>query len=235
MARKKPAGPPFDTILFDCDSTLSAVEGIDELARWAGCHAEIAELTRAAMEGRLSLEDIYRRRLEMIRPDRQALNALGQLYCERLVPEAEFVITHLQCLGKTVHIISGGLWQAVYLVGCRLRVADENIHAVSVSLDSQGNYLGFAEDSPLTRSGGKAALCQQILAKTARTALVGDGITDLETAAAGVFIVGFGGVARREVMVRQADVFVEGPSLREVLPQILTNKEQALPWVDMRR
>ena len=25
--------PPFDLIFFDCDSTLSAIEGIDELAR----------------------------------------------------------------------------------------------------------------------------------------------------------------------------------------------------------
>ena len=58
--------PPFDTVVFDCDSTLSAVEGIDELA---GDHsAEVSELTRRAMDGEVPLDQVYGRRLEMIHP-----------------------------------------------------------------------------------------------------------------------------------------------------------------------
>jgi phosphoserine phosphatase len=40
-------------ILFDCDSTLSAIEGVDELARLRGpdCFAEIEAMTYAAMGG----------------------------------------------------------------------------------------------------------------------------------------------------------------------------------------
>ena len=37
-------GPPFAGVVFDCDSTLSTIEGIEELT--AG-HVEIAELTAA--------------------------------------------------------------------------------------------------------------------------------------------------------------------------------------------
>ena len=40
---------PFDRIFFDCDSTLSRVEGIDELAQRVGLIEAIAPLTRAAM------------------------------------------------------------------------------------------------------------------------------------------------------------------------------------------
>ncbi|MBT4147320.1 MAG: haloacid dehalogenase, partial [Gammaproteobacteria bacterium] len=46
----------FDIIFFDCDSTLSEIEGIDELAERAGCGAEMAALTNAAMNGEVSLE-----------------------------------------------------------------------------------------------------------------------------------------------------------------------------------
>ena len=41
--------PKFDAVCFDCDSTLSRIEGINELARRAGCEAEIASMTEAAM------------------------------------------------------------------------------------------------------------------------------------------------------------------------------------------
>jgi phosphoserine phosphatase len=38
----------FAAVCFDCDSTLSRIEGIDELARRAGLEQEIAPLTDAA-------------------------------------------------------------------------------------------------------------------------------------------------------------------------------------------
>ena len=40
--------PPYGTIVFDCDSTLSSIEGIDELA--SAEPEAVAELTRLAME-----------------------------------------------------------------------------------------------------------------------------------------------------------------------------------------
>ena len=50
-------------ILFDCDSTLSTIEGIDVLAEQAGVVDQVVPLTTAAMDGRLKLEDAYAARL----------------------------------------------------------------------------------------------------------------------------------------------------------------------------
>ena len=48
------SAPPYGTIAFDCDSTLSAIEGIDELAAIAGVTRESVErLTAQAMAGEL--------------------------------------------------------------------------------------------------------------------------------------------------------------------------------------
>ncbi len=44
-------------ILFDCDSTLSTIEGIDVLAERAGVVDQVVPLTNAAMDGRLRLEE----------------------------------------------------------------------------------------------------------------------------------------------------------------------------------
>ena len=52
--------PPSNLVIFDCDSTLSAVEGIDELARLTSSEenmaVNIASLTKRAMEGEIPLE-----------------------------------------------------------------------------------------------------------------------------------------------------------------------------------
>ena len=46
-----------DEIFFDCDSTLSSIEGIDELARLRGVEERIVTLTNAAMDGKNSDEE----------------------------------------------------------------------------------------------------------------------------------------------------------------------------------
>ena len=44
-----PVWPIINNIIFDCDSTLSSIEGIDELARMSGHEHDIALLTKRAM------------------------------------------------------------------------------------------------------------------------------------------------------------------------------------------
>ena len=68
---------PFQLVIFDCDSTLSAIEGVDELASLHGVGDEVRRLTADAMQGLLRLEDVYGRRLDLIRPNAQSLQWLG--------------------------------------------------------------------------------------------------------------------------------------------------------------
>ena len=67
--------PPYDAVVFDCDSTLSELEGIDELA--GGRSAEVSELTARAMAGELPMEAVYGRRLELLRPTRTELEQVA--------------------------------------------------------------------------------------------------------------------------------------------------------------
>ncbi len=220
-------GPPFELVFFDCDSTLSTVEGIDALAERKGVQDVVAPLTRAAMEGRLALDEVYGARLERIRPSRDDIHWLGARYIERMVPGARRCIDVLQRLGKEVHIISGGIQQAVEVLATALDVPAAHVHAVPVLLDTQGQYCAFDSASPLCRSGGKREVCRRLLSKRGPAALVGDGITDLEPADLGIYIVGFGGVARREAVRAQADTFVDSPSLLDTLSSLLSPEEHA--------
>ena len=208
----------FDVIFFDCDSTLSTIEGIDELAIRAGVADELVPLTNAAMEGKMPLEEIYQRRLDLIKPDRAALDWVSQRYLDQMVEGAIEVVSELIKQGREVHIISGGLRQAVLSVGKLLGIPDDQVHAVDVIFDEKDNYSSFDQKSPLARAGGKAEVCRKVIAQNNKSAaLIGDGITDLEAAEAGVYVIGFGGVARRDAVVQGASAYVDGPALTQVL------------------
>ena len=218
--------PRFRTVLLDCDSTLSAIEGIDELA--VHCREEVAQLTDAAMRGVIPLEDVYGRRLQLVRPTRAALDALGREYVARLVPDARETVAALHAAGVDVRIISGGLLPAVLAVAAALDVPANRVAAVDVSFHADGSYAGFDASSPLTTGGGKRLAIERW--NIARPAMmVGDGSTDAEARPVVDLFVAFAGVVERAAVVAVADVVVRANSLAPLLPLLLDAGELVQP------
>lgn len=215
----------FGAICFDCDSTLTRIEGIDELAQRAGVVAEIAPLTAAAMDGTLALDDVYAKRLEIVRPNRDALAWLGARYVEEMVDGARETIAALQAIGKPTFLVSGGFLQPVTTLARAIGIDASNVRAVEIYLDGSGRYAGFDASSPLTRSDGKAEVCRAVAEHHGAVAIVGDGVTDLAARAVGAYVVGFGGVARRRVMAEGADCFVAEAPLTRTLDVLLSSTE----------
>lgn len=205
----------YASVLFDCDSTLSAIEGIDELAR--EFRPLIEPLTEAAMRGEIPLESIYGERLAIIRPSRAELERVGRLYVERLVPGARETVAALMAVGVDVRILSGGLRPAVLHVSRALGVPDERTYAVDITFDAAGDFAGFDDTSPLARQGGKPALIASWNDLARPSMLVGDGATDLETKGVVDSFLAFAGVVERAPVVEAADLVVRAPSLLPVL------------------
>jgi phosphoserine phosphatase len=217
------APPPYDAVVFDCDSTLCALEGIEELA---GDHPEVARLTRAAMEGRAPLEQVYGRRLELVRPTRADVERIGVRYRETLLPNAARLCAALVALGKRVAIVSGGLLPAVRSLALALGLPPSSAHAVDVFFDAQGRYAGFDAGSPLARAGGKRVLLARLRSPGERLALVGDGATDLEAAPEADRFVAFAGVERRAGVLAAARVACLDPDFRALVPLLLAEPER---------
>lgn len=211
----------FDIICFDCDSTLSKIEGIDELARREGLGAEMARLTNAAMNGEVKLEAVYGQRLSAIRPNKQSIDWLAEAYITERVDGVEEVFAELLALGKSVHIVSGGLRQAILPLARYLGLPETQVHAVDVYFNKDGSYQDFDENSPLARNGGKAEICRQLLKPNSKLVMVGDGNTDMEAKQAGAYVVGFGGVVDRAIVRELADVYCPEPNLKAVLTHVL--------------
>lgn len=210
--------PPARLICFDCDATLSGIEGVDELARLRGpaVLAEIEAMTTAAMDGRIPLEQVFGRRLEIIRPGRAEAEAVGRLYLERIEPTARATVAALKAAGWTPVIVSAGYTQAIAPLAEHLGIG--RIEAVRLDFDAAGNFAGYDAAHPATRRGGKPEIVRALRRELqpARTVAVGDGVSDLETKPVVDLFVGFGRYAERPKVREGAHHFIR--QLSELLP-----------------
>ncbi len=223
----------FDLIFFDCDSTLSTIEGIDELAKLKGKEQRVGLLTQKAMDGDLDLEEVYGKRLQAIRPTRGQLKAVEERYWETIVPDVPEVLAALWFLKKEVFIISGGLAEPVRGFGMRLGVPSENIRAVELEYNQLAGdwwryyepktrhgqtYLDY-DEGPLTVTSGKPDIIRELATgKAGRRMMIGDGSSDLATRDVVDLFVGFGGVEKREKVLQHAPTFIHSASIAPVLP-----------------
>lgn len=241
MSRQDGAG--FELIFFDCDSTLSSIEGIDELARNKDRLAEVKKMTDAAMEGEVHLQNIYDARLDLLRPTRAEIRELEYRYRQAVTPGAVEVIRALLWAGKELFIVSGGLLAAVQPFGQWLGIPRQNIRAVDVRYNVlSGEWWDYQRDrwgerpdveymdpdrSPLIETHGKIAVIRDLRRLfRGRAMLVGDGVSDLVARPAVELMVGFGGVVRRERVAAESDVFIKANNLAPVLPLALSVQER---------
>jgi HAD superfamily phosphoserine phosphatase-like hydrolase len=199
----------FRSVVFDVDSTLSAIEGIDWLAalRSPAVAAEVASLTEQAMAGSLPIDQLYGRRLDLVRPTQKELALLGVAYREAVVPGARETVVRFRKEGIAMAIVSGGIREAILPFAKWLGFGGADLHAVSVRHDLAGEYAGWEETSPLATSTGKGVVVKR-LALAAPVLGVGDGNTDLAVKEGGATFAAFTGVVRREGVVLQADHIV---------------------------
>lgn len=209
--------PLYDAVCFDFDSTLTQLEGIDELAKRAGVEATIAPLTVAAMEGSIPLDRVYGKRLEIVRPGRDDVDWLAQRYIDAIVPGVDETLAALRQAGVSVHIVSGGLRAAILPFAARCAIPDANVHAVDMTFRADASFGDFDRASPLTLPNGKAVVCSTLRKSYPRLALVGDGITDVAARNGGAIVIGFGGVVERAAVRAGANHFVLGSNLTGVL------------------
>ncbi|MBX3751511.1 MAG: HAD-IB family phosphatase [Opitutaceae bacterium] len=207
-------------IIFDCDSTLSAIEGIDELARvhGPGVFRQVEAMTHDAMEGRIPVESVFGRRLDIIRPTRADAAAIGERYIATVEPTARATVATLTERGWTPVIVSGGFRPCIRPLAQYLGIG--RVEAVDLHFDAAGNYTGYDRDFPTTRSGGKPEIVARLKAALApvKVVAVGDGVSDLEMKPEVDLFAGFGGYVARPAVQAQAHCFLR--NLSEILPYL---------------
>jgi len=196
----------YASIVFDMDSTLSGIEGVDWLAACRGpeAAADVSRLTARAMAGEIALDAVYGARLAMIRPTALDLAALARAYTANVAPGARVALERLRRADVALTIVSGGIREAIAPCTAMLGFSDRDIHAVPVYLDADGGYAGFDTSSPLATQHGKCDVVRA-LALPRPVMAVGDGATDAALRPVVDAFAAYTGFVRRAAVVSAAD------------------------------
>jgi phosphoserine phosphatase len=216
---------PIETFFFDCDGTLSLIEGINVLATMNGVAEKVHQITERCMaKTGMTLND-YRQRLAYVQPTIKQVDELSDLYKLNLAPGAYELIWLLHHLNKKIYIISAGIKKSVDQFAQNLGIPSSNVLAVEVHFDEQGKYQGFDEQSNMTQGNGKAIEITSVLKPNERALLVGDGITDWEAREKVTRFIGFAGINPKEWVKNHSDFYIKNSSFYPIIPLGLTPGE----------
>lgn len=215
MTQKK-----YDAIVFDCDGTLSAVEGIVELAKWNQVAHKVSELTEQAMGVSGMTPALYQQRLAMARPTRSQCVALAQAYYDQRTPGLDELLENCKHSNIAVFVVSAGVNPAVHLFAKRLGVDSSRVYAVDLRFDQDGRFVDFDRHSPMTMAGGKRQVVTKIKQKYPRVLYVGDGKNDLDVYDDVTQFVGYGGAYYRPMMASACSLYLTEASFLPIVPML---------------
>lgn len=219
---------PSDAVIFDCDGTLSTIEGIDFLAEKNGVGEKVQILTQEAMTQTGINPDVYQKRLELTQPTQMQVCALGAEYISHCVTDVFAIIQIFKRLNKSVYILSAGLLPAVAIFGEYLQIPRSHIFAVDVQFDSAGSYQDFDRTSPLINNVGKRVIVSELKKQHSQIVYVGDGMNDYSVFDIVPRFVGYGGAYYRENIAKLCQYYIANASMAPLLPLSLTQNEYPL-------
>jgi phosphoserine phosphatase len=165
-------------LIADMDSTIVAVETLDELADFAGIKDQIAAITRRAMNGELDFKDALRERVGMLKG--LGVDALEKNWERiRLTPGARELVATMRAHDAVTALVSGGFTFFTSRVAAELGF---DLHHANTLLDD-GTTLTGAVGEPIldrdTKVSTLRALAEQRGIPLVATLAVGDGANDL--------------------------------------------------------
>lgn len=179
----------FRLIAFDMDSTLIAIECVDEIADVAGKKAEVAAITEAAMRGEIAdYKESLRRRVALLKGVPAA--ALQRVYDERLRFNlgAERLVAACKTAGLKTLLVSGGFTFFTDRVRDRLGFDFTRSNVLGIA---NGALTGQLVDQPwgdICDGAEKRKMlletCAALSISPAQAIAVGDGANDLPMMAA---------------------------------------------------
>ncbi|WNI14942.1 phosphoserine phosphatase SerB [Actinacidiphila sp. ITFR-21] len=209
-------------VVMDVDSTLIQDEVIELFAAHAGCEAEVAEVTAAAMRGEMDFEQSLHARVALLAG--LDVSVVDKVRAEvRLTPGARTLVRTLKRLGYQVGIVSGGFTQVTEDLQERLGLD----FAAANTLEVADGRLTGRVTGPIVDRAGKArllrAFAEQAGVPLSQTVAVGDGANDLDMLNAA----GLGVAFNAKPLVRQAaDTAVNVPFLDTVLYLLGITREE---------
>ena len=169
----------FGLVAMDMDSTLLAIESIDEVADMQGIKAQVAEITQRTMRGEIVFAESLRQRTALLKDLDQ--DALQYVYDHRvrLSPGAEKMLQRMKSAGLKTMVISGGFTFFTERIKSRLSLD----YAAANTLDIQDGKLTGKVLGEIIGAHGKAEVLNKVREelglKREQLIAIGDGANDV--------------------------------------------------------
>jgi phosphoserine phosphatase len=209
-------------VVLDVDSTLIQGEVIEMIAAHAGCLAEVAAVTSAAMAGELDFASSLRSRVALLAGvDASVLDVVRKDVV--LTPGARTLVRTLKRLGYQIGLVSGGFTQVVEPIAEELGIDFTAANELALS----GGKLTGEVVGPIVDRAGKADALRRFALSAgvplSQTVAIGDGANDLDMLAAAGLGVAFNA---KPVVRKAADTAVTVPYLDAILYLLGITREE---------
>lgn len=210
--------------VFDFDSTLTRVEGLDVLAEIAlagrpereSIVREIQEITNLGIDGEISFTEGLERRIKLLNAHRDDLVKLISVLREKISPSIAANKDFFKTYGSDIYVISAGFKEFIIPIVAEYCIPEDRVYANTFTFDESGKIVGFDAENMLARHNGKID-CLKALNLEGEVQVIGDGYSDYVMREAGIAhkFFAFTENVRREKAARYADFIA--PSLDEFL------------------
>ncbi|WP_025040351.1 phosphoserine phosphatase SerB [Nitrosospira briensis] len=170
----------FGLVAMDMDSTLLAIESIDEIADMHGMKPQVSEITQRTMRGEIVFAESLRQRTALLQGLGQ--DALQQVYDERvrLSPGAEKMLERMKSAGLRSMVISGGFTFFTDRIKTKLNLD----YAAANKLEITDGKLTGKVLGEIIGASGKAEVLKSVREKLGlrreQVIAIGDGANDLK-------------------------------------------------------
>lgn len=197
-----------DAVVFDCDGTLSALEGIIELANHSNQAQEVIRITTEVMQHGGLCQELFAKRLNLIKPSLEQLKGLSEQYYLHRTKNIECLIQSLQAKGITVYVFSAGIEQAVLPFAKKLGILPEHVYAVKLNFNEHGDYQSYDTNSELVHDQGKVKLIQRVFTASDNIIFIGDGANDVVVQPYVTKFIGYGAHYYRQNIEQLSDAYI---------------------------
>lgn len=179
--------------IFDFDSTLTKVEGLDVLCEITQANnpnreeilQEIIKITNLGIDGEISFTQSLERRIKLLDANKSHLEELIVELKKHVSPSIERNKSFFEDFSDDIYIISAGFKEFIIPIVAQYNIPASSVYANTFEFDADGNIIGFDRENPLSKHNGKIE-CLRNMNLEGEIQVIGDGYSDYVTREAGI-------------------------------------------------
>ncbi len=179
--------------VFDFDSTLTSVEGLDVLAEITLANnprkneiiEEIINITNLGIDGEISFPESLERRIKQLNAKKSDLSLLVKELRKHVSSSIERNKEFFQNYGEHIYVISAGFKEFIIPIVAEYNIPAEKVYANTFVFNENDEIIGFDRDNVLSKTNGKIQ-CLRDMNLEGEVQMIGDGYSDYVTREAGV-------------------------------------------------